>query len=363
MAPLAQNPAAAARKSFTIALDAMGGDNAPAIVIEGADMYARNHPDTAFVFFGDEAKITPILSKYAVKARARIVHTPDAIRNTDKPSAALRTGKKSSMRLAIDSVATGECDCVVSAGNTGALMAMALFGLRPMAGIDRPAIATVFPTMVNGKGTVMLDLGANIECTAENLMQFAVLGGVYARDVLKVTEPKIGVLNVGSEDMKGHDSVRQAHALLSSAPHLPGTFIGFVEGNDISNGRVDVVVTDGFTGNTVLKAIEGTAKLISSMIKQSFAANLVTKIGYYMAIPALLKLKHRIDPRKYNGGPFMGLQGLCVKSHGGTDAVGFENAIKVAADMVRTGFNQRVSEALSAIDAASHTDTATSGGT
>jgi glycerol-3-phosphate acyltransferase PlsX len=339
--------------TITIALDAMGGDHAPLIVVDGADLYAKKHKDVAFIFFGDEKKLTPLLQKARyLNKNAIIKHTDEAIAATEKPSSALRSGKKSSMRMAIDAVASGEAHCVVSAGNTGALMAMALFGLRPMVGIERPAIASVFPTVLPEVKTVMLDLGANIECTAENLSQFAILGAVYARDVLGIKEPRIGILNVGSEDMKGHDSVRQAHALLTAATHLPGRFLGFVEGNDISNGSVDVVVTDGFTGNITLKAIEGTAKLITHMLKQSFLANFITRLGYIFAMPALLKVKHKIDPRKYNGGPFMGLQGLCVKSHGGTDAIGFENAIAVAVQMARTDFNKRVSEALSAIDAA-----------
>src|SRR5579883_2132393 len=239
----------------------MGGDHAPEMVIAGANLAHRRFPDVHFLLFGDEARISPLLDRNAVlKPLCEIRHTPDFVANEDKPSVALRSGRRSSMRLAIDAVEGGEAAAVVSAGNTGALMAMSKIVLRMVPGIDRPAIASYFPTM-RGE-SVMLDLGANVECDADNLVQFAVMGEVFARTVLGVSQPSIGLLNVGSEEQKGHEEVRAAATLLRNTD-LPVHFHGFVEGDDITAGTVDVVVTDGFSGNIALKTAEGTAKLYS----------------------------------------------------------------------------------------------------
>src|SRR5690606_6843308 len=240
----------------------MGGDHAPQVVVEGADIARRKYPDARFVIFGDEAQIRPLLPKYpGLEASMEVRHTPDRVTAEDKPAAALRQGRQSSMRLAIDAVANGEAHCVISAGNTGALMAMAKFSLKVLPGIHRPAIATYMPTRVAGHGTVLLDLGANAECSAQNLAEFVVLGGVFSREIFRIKEPRIGLLNIGSEAMKGSDLVRETAEVLSTAK-LPGIYAGFAEGDDIATGHFDVVVTDGFTGNVTLKAIEGTAKLI-----------------------------------------------------------------------------------------------------
>lgn len=244
---------------LTIALDAMGGDKGPDMVIAGADIARERHPQVHYLLFGDTARIEPLLAQRpALRAVAEVRHTPDAVAGDAKPSVALRAGRQSSMRLAIDSVAGGQAACVVSAGNTGALMAMAKFVLKTIPGIDRPAIASFFPTL-RGE-SVMLDLGANTECQPENLVQFAVMGAVFARTALNLSEPTIGVLNIGSEEVKGNEVVRAAATRLREMP-LPGRFHGFVEGNDIATGTVDVIVTDGFTGNVALKTAEGTAKL------------------------------------------------------------------------------------------------------
>jgi glycerol-3-phosphate acyltransferase PlsX len=244
---------------ITIALDAMGGDQAPRMVLKGADKSLKRYPQAHFLLFGDEAKIAPLLAKMPrLAARAQVQHTNEFITNEAKPSIALRTGRRSSMRLAIDAVADGRADGIVSAGNTGALMAMAKFALKMLPGIDRPAIASFFPTQ-RGE-SVMLDLGANIECDADNLVQFALMGDAFARSVLGLTQPTIGLLNVGSEDLKGHDAVRGAASQLR-AESSPVKFYGFIEGNDIAAGTVDVIVTDGFTGNVALKTAEGTARL------------------------------------------------------------------------------------------------------
>ncbi|MDR3449879.1 MAG: phosphate acyltransferase PlsX [Alphaproteobacteria bacterium] len=331
-------------ESTIIALDAMGGDRAPKIVIEGAVLARERYPEIKFIFFGDEAVVAPLLDKHPVlRACSELRHTPDAIDSNLKPSLALRQGRKSSMRLAINAVAEGEASSVVSAGNTGALMAMAKFVLKTLPGIDRPAIATMLPTQTGE--TVMLDLGANIECDAENLVQFALMGAIFCRTVLGRTEPTIGLLNIGTEELKGHDEVRIAASILRERP-IPGRLLGFVEGNDITAGTVDVVVTDGFSGNIALKAIEGTAHLMSHFLKQAFKSSLLAKGGYLLSRGALANLKNRVDPRRYNGAMFLGLQGVCVKSHGGTDGEGFANAIGVAHDLVARGFNARIAEEL-----------------
>jgi phosphate acyltransferase len=320
----------------------MGGDHAPDMVIAGADIARERHPTARFLLVGDRARIEPLLGRHpALAAVSEIVHTEDYVASDAKPSVALRAGRKSSMRLAIDAVADGRAASVVSAGNTGALMAMAKFVLKTLPGIDRPAIASFFPTL-RGE-SVMLDLGANTECSPENLVEFAVMGCIFARQVLGVLEPTVGVLNIGSEDVKGNETVRAAAARLRETV-LPGKFEGFVEGNDIAGGAVDVIVTDGFTGNVALKTAEGTAKLYSEFLRRTFQASFWAKIGYLLARSAFKKLKHRTDPRRYNGAMFLGLRGICVKSHGGTDAFGFANAIGVAINLAAQGFNDRIKE-------------------
>ena len=327
---------------LTIALDAMGGDHAPDMVVAGADIARERHPDVQYLLFGDAARIEPLLAKRpALKAVTEVVHTTEAVAGDAKPSVALRTGRQSSMRLAIDAVGQGRAACVVSAGNTGALMAMAKFVLKTLPGIDRPAIASFFPTQVGE--SVMFDLGANTECSADNLVQFALMGAVFARTVLGLTEPTVGVLNIGSEDVKGNETVRGAAARLRAMP-LPGRFYGFVEGTDIAAGTTDVIVTDGFTGNVALKTAEGTAKLYTEFLRRTFQASITARLGYLLARSAFKKLKARTDPRRYNGAMFLGLRGVCVKSHGGTDAVGFANAVSVALNLAANSFNEKIME-------------------
>jgi glycerol-3-phosphate acyltransferase PlsX len=326
--------------SLAISLDAMGGDNAPDMVVRGADIARQRFPNVHFLLFGDEARLKPMLDSLPDLARVSTVrHTEVMVAMDDKPSQALRAGRGSSMRLAIDAVHTGEAAAVVSAGNTGALMAMAKFVLKTMPGIDRPAIASFFPTMRSE--SVMLDLGANVQCDANNLVQFAVMGNVFARLVLGVQEPSMGILNVGAEELKGHDAVKVAASILRDVP-LPGRFVGFVEGDDIAKGTVDVIVTDGFTGNIALKTIEGTVKLYGHWLKQTFSMSIWSKIAYIFARPALNGLRAQVDPRRYNGAILMGLNGICVKSHGGTDSFGFANAIGVAVNMVQNDAMERM---------------------
>lgn len=344
-------------ESPVIALDAMGGDRAPEIVVSGAALARERHPQSRYIFFGDEARIKPLLEKYPELAKvSELRHTPDTITADMKPSLALRQGRNSSMRLAIDAVAKGEAACIVSAGNTGALMATAKFVLKTLPGIDRPAIASVMPTKIGE--SVMLDLGANVECDAENLVQFALMGAIFCRTVLGISNPSIGLLNIGTEEMKGHDEIRAAATILRERT-IPGHFHGFIEGNHITAGAVDVVVTDGFSGNIALKVIEGTAQLITFYMRQTFNSSPIAMLGYLLASGAMKKLKLRADPRRYNGAMFLGLQGVCVKSHGGTDAVGFANAIGVAYNLVDRQFNQRIGEELARHYGASNSSIAT----
>ena len=330
-----------------IALDAMGGDNAPGIVIEGAALALETRPELTFLVFGDEAQLASHLANFPGAANAFDVrHTPESISADAKPSIALRQGRKSSMRLAINAVKSGEAMAAVSAGNTGALMAMSKIVLRTLPSIDRPAIASVLPSKRNP--VVMLDLGANVDCTAENLLQFAVMGEVYARMVLGVSKPKVGILNVGTEEAKGDSVVRDAAARLQACG-LNIDYSGFVEGTDVTEGRVDVVVTDGFTGNVALKIAEGTASMFTDTLRQGFAGSLRGKLAYLIGRPALRAIRRKFDPRRYNGAMFLGLNGVIVKSHGGTDALGFSSAVQVAAELLRYSANERIIEEMNVL--------------
>ncbi len=331
--------------SRTIALDAMGGDHAPGSVVAGAAQVLKKYPNTRFLIFGDENRVRPILSKFkALESASSVRHTDKFIRDDEKPSAALRSGKDSSMRLAIEAVEKGEADAVVSGGNTGALMAMAKIILRPLPGIHRPAIASVFPG-IKGE-TIMLDLGANVLVDAENLVQFAVLGAVFAKAHKGVTTPSVGLLNVGSEETKGPDHVRGAAALLAKV-EFPGKYHGFVEGDDITKGIVDVVVTDGYAGNIALKAAEGVGKMTGHFFKEALRSDPLSLLGGALAFMALRRFKKKVDPRVYNGGVFLGLNGICVKSHGGSDALGFASALTLAVEMVKDGYIAQVAQEIS----------------
>jgi glycerol-3-phosphate acyltransferase PlsX len=333
-------------RPLTIALDAMGGDHAPRAIILGALEAMKDLPDTHFVFFGDEAQITPILSHYPkLHAVSKIHHTTEKVSGDDKPTTVLRNGQQTSMWLAIESVAKKETDCIVSSGNTGALMVLGRKHLKMIPGIDRPAIATPMPTL---KGlSIVLDLGANIDCTPDNLVQFALMGAVYAKSVLEIKNPTIGLINVGEEEQKGNELVRKAAQLLREMK-LPGKFVGFIEGNDIGKGTVNVAVTDGFTGNVLLKTAEGTAHFVKGLLKALSKESILNRFFMLLAVPILLQLRKKIDPRNYNGAMFVGLGGICVKSHGSMDQKGFANAIKVAADMVTHKFIEKVSKELAA---------------
>ena len=326
----------------------MGGDAAPRVVVKGANIARQRFPQVQFLMFGRKDEIEPLLEKMSkLKEVTEIVHTDDVVRADEKPSVAMRSGRNSSMRLSINAVRDGRASGVVSAGNTGALMGMVKFVLKTLPGIDRPAIAAFFPTL-RGE-TVMLDLGANLSCDAGNLVDFAILGNAFARMVLGVLQPTYGLLNVGSEEIKGHEALHEASAILREA-RLPGGFVGFVEGDDIAKGTVDVVVTDGFTGNIALKTAEGTAKMINEYVRRSFKSSLLAGIGYLLARSAMRKLRRRIDPRRYNGAIFLGLNGIVVKSHGATDAMGFANAVGLAIDMAAQGFTEQIGKDAAAVN-------------
>ena len=319
----------------------MGGDRAPEVVITGAEQAHARFPHVRFLLFGDAARLEPLLARAPkLKPVAEIRHTADVVAADEKPSLALRRGRNSSMRLAIDAVASGEAGGVVSAGNTGALMATAKFVLKTLPGIDRPAITSFFPSE-RGE-IVMLDLGANVECDADNLVQFAVMGANFAHSVLGRFRPTVGLLNVGVEEVKGHEALKTAAEKLRATPGLAFDFAGFVEGDDIGRGVVDVIVTDGFTGNIALKTAEGTARLVTGFVRTALSGSWAARLGYLLARRRLQAVRDRLDPRLYNGGVFLGLNGIVVKSHGGTDTVGFAAAIELAVDMVADRLTERI---------------------
>ncbi|WP_336741033.1 phosphate acyltransferase PlsX [Aureimonas altamirensis] len=323
-----------------IAVDVMGGDHGPSVILAGADIALERHPDMRFVLYGREEEVLPELEKYPrLKAVSTFHHCEVSVRMDDKPSQALRQGRyKSSMWRAIDAVKTGEADVAVSAGNTGALMAMAKFCLRTMANIERPAIACIWPT-IKGE-SIVLDVGATIGADAQQLVDFSVMGAAMARAVLAIQRPTIGLLNIGVEEVKGQDEIREAGRLLRESTIEDLSYHGFVEGNDLGRGTVDVVVTEGFTGNVALKTAEGTVKQVASYLRDSLSRTLLSRLGYFLARGAFARLREKLDPRKVNGGVFLGLNGIVIKSHGGSDAEGTAAAMDIAhamatADLVR----------------------------
>jgi len=329
-----------------IALDAMGGDHGPSVVVPGAALSLTRHPDMEFVLFGDQAVITPLLETYPkLKARCEIVHTSVAIRMDDKPSQALRYGRwKSSMWLALDAVKKHEAALAVSAGNTGALMAMARFNLKMMEGVERPAIAALWPTM---KGdSIVLDLGASIGADAAHLINLAAMGSAMARVLFDLEKPTVGLLNIGVEEVKGLEYVREAGRILREGKFPDFEYVGFVEGDDIGKGTADVIVTEGFAGNIALKAAEGTARQISAYLRSAISRTWQARLGYLLAREAFRALREKMDPRKSNGGVFLGLNGVVIKSHGGADVEGFASAIDIGYDMVRYDLLAKINHSL-----------------
>lgn len=323
-------------RDLIVSIDAMGGDAGPGIVVAALTRSIVRHPAVNYILHGDESELKPLLAKRSKLAgRVSVRHTTERVRMEEKPSLALRRGRNSSMWRAIESVKNKEAAVAVSAGNTGALMAMSMFQLGTLDGISRPAIAALWPSK-RGQ-SVVLDVGANVVVTAEQLVDFAVMGEAFARAILGLERPTVGILNVGSEDVKGNDSVKGAAHILRNNKSLPIEFAGFVEGDDIAEGTVDVVVTDGFTGNVALKTAEGTAKLVTHFLRSSLQRSFLGRIGGFFAAGSLNTLRRKLDPRASNGGIFLGLDGVVVKSHGGTDELGFASALDMAIAMVRAG--------------------------
>ncbi|EGV52320.1 phosphate acyltransferase PlsX [Candidatus Endoriftia persephone] len=323
--------------AVTISLDAMGGDHGAAVVVPAALDYLRNDPDVCLILVGNEALLREKVGGHSFGDRLRFHHASQEVGMDELPSKALRGKKDSSMRVAINLVKEGVADACVSAGNTGALMATSRFVLKMLPNVDRPAIITALPS-IEGQ-TYMLDLGANVDCSAEHLFQFAVMGSEQVSAVADISNPRIGLLNIGQEEIKGNEQVKGAHELLAASSL---NYIGYVEGDDVFKGGVDVVVADGFVGNVALKSSEGVAKMISHAMKESFRRNWLTKLAGLAAMPVLKAFRRRIDPRRYNGASLLGLRGIVIKSHGGADQLAFENAIGIARKEVLTDVLSRI---------------------
>jgi glycerol-3-phosphate acyltransferase PlsX len=326
---------------LVLSIDGMGGDHAPDIVVEGVEIAARRSPRARFLIHGDAAQLSALLDRHPqAKAASEVVPAEKSIGMSVKASQALRQGKGSSLWNAVEAVKEGRAHAIVSAGNTGALMAISMFRLRTMEGVHRPALTTRWP---NAKGgyTVMLDVGAKVEADGEQLVEFAIMGEAFARAVTGVDRPTVGLLNVGAEEQKGHEEIRAAAQLIRDA-RVDLNFQGFVEGDDIAKGTVDVVVTDGFTGNIALKTGEGTARLVGQFLREALTGGVMAKLGALIAYPALRKLSKRMDPGTFNGALFLGLNGLVVKSHGSANGRGYAAAIGVAEKMAISHYREEI---------------------
>ncbi len=329
-----------------IAIDAFGGDKAPKAVFGGMNQFLFQNPDSKVFFriFGDEAQLRPFFKKYSrVAQNGELVHAPGKIKSTDKVAEVIRRASDTSMYMAIKDVREGNSCAVVSAGNTGVLMALSKLALKTVEGISRPAITAMLPSGSGEQRVVLLDMGANLQCDEENLFDFATLGSVYAETIGKMPRPRLGVLNIGEEEQKGQEQLQKLNKLLSAhKDELPYEYIGFIEGNDISAGKVQVVVTDGFTGNIVLKTVEGTAKLIKRVLTESLKKSVLAIMGAFFLIHVFKRLKYKLDPRSYAGAVFLGLNGFSVKTHGNSDTLAFANAIKYASDLAAADFNGQI---------------------
>ena len=333
-----------------IAIDAMGGDEGVRTMIEGAALARRRHDRFKFLLVGDETRIRAALETHPGMAEAsEILHCEDVVAGDEKPSRALRRAKSTSMGLAVDAVKRGEAGAAVSAGNTGALMAMSKLALRTMPGLDRPALAALLPTL-GDNDVIMLDLGANRECDARNLVQFAIMGAAYSRIVTGRERPRVRLLNIGTEETKGTEDIQAAADRLRAADGLAMDFEGYVEADKINRGECDVVVCDGFSGNIALKAIEGAARFVTDLLKRAFSSSIRSKVGFLVSRPATELLKHHLDPNNHNGAVFLGLNGVVVKSHGSANAKGVANAVEVAARLLEDDITNRIANDLGKID-------------
>ena len=332
-----------------IAIDAMGGDEGVRVMMAGVALARRRHDGLRFALFGDETRIKAALDRPPnLRAASEVVHSATVVDGADKPSVAIRK-KSSSMAMAIAAVKAGEAGAAVSAGNTGALMAMAKLALRTMPGVDRPALAAMLPTL-GDNDAIMLDLGANTECNARNLVQFAVMGAAYARIAFDIERPRVRLLNIGTEELKGTDEIRDAAAVLRAAGNLPIRFEGFTEGDKISRGDTDVIVCDGFSGNVALKTAEGTARFVTDVLRKAFTSSIRSKIGFLISKPAMHLLKHHLDPNNHNGAVFLGLNGVVVKSHGSADEKGVANAVHVAARLLEEDIPRRIAADMAGVE-------------
>ncbi len=338
-----------------ISIDAMGGDSGVKAVIGGMEKSARKHPDIRFIVHGQEAAIKRCLKrKPELAAKSEIRHAEDVVSMDDKPSAALRSGKKSSMWAAIATLKAGAAQATVSCGNTGALMAMSTIQLRKAPGVNRPAIAILWPSTNPQRYNILLDAGADIKADAQDLLKYAIMGASYGRNGFGLRQPRVGLLNVGTEEFKGRVELQDAARLIGTvATSSDFRFVGFVEGSDIPSSTVDIIITDGFTGNIALKTAEGTARQVSDLLKAAFNHTLLSRLGALFALTSLKRLKNRIDPRRANGGVFLGLNGTVVKSHGSADATGVEAAIKLAYDLAQNDFSEKLTARVAAGLAAS----------
>ena len=337
-------PATDGAQRIVISVDAMGGDRGPAAVVAGLSISAATYPDVDFILHGNEAELARLIAREsALNGRVTLRPTERVVSMQDKPSHVMRHGEGTSMWSCIESVKQGEATVAVSCGNTGALMAVAMIRLRRLPGINRPAIASLWPSRNPGGFNVMLDMGADVKAEAEDLLQFAMMGASYARNGLGLARPRVGLLNVGTEEHKGRAELKEAHELLAPQAEAGGfEYIGFVEGSDIPTDRVDVIVTDGFTGNVALKTGEGTAKLISDFLREEFNASIFSRLAALFALGTLKRLQKRMDPRRANGGVFLGLNGTVVKSHGSADATGVAAALRLARQLAAAGFQDRL---------------------
>ena len=333
-----------------ISVDAMGGDRGPAAIVAGLARAARDDDGLGFILHGDETALRPLVAKRKLSDRTVIRAASGVVSMDDKPSQVMRNGKGTSMWSAIDSVRDGEAAVAVSCGNTGALMAVSMLRLRKLPGVDRPAIACLWPSKAEAGFNVMLDVGADIRADATNLVQYALMGASYARNGLGLDRPRVGLLNVGAEEHKGRVELKEAAERIAAEEDRAGLeYVGFVEGGDIPSDRVDVIVTDGFTGNVALKTGEGTAKLVGDLMREAFAYTPLSRLAALLALTSLKRLERRIDPRRVNGGVFLGLGGTVVKSHGSADETGVAAAVGLAARLARSGFQERLAERIASL--------------
>ena len=338
-------------RRITIAVDAMGGDLGPAAIVAGITKSVAKNPNIAFLVFGPSNDLTPLIAKRKLADRCEVRDVREFVKMDDKPAQVMRRGKGTTMWAAIDAVKNGEADAAVSCGNTGALMAVSMLVLRKLPGVDRPAIGILWPSENPGGFNVMLDVGADVRADTKDLVQYALMGASYARNGLGLKRPRIGLMNVGTEENKGRPEIREAHdAIARTAPGAEFEFVGFIEGGDIPSNRVDVIVTDGFTGNVALKTAEGTARLIRELLREAFRATPLSRIAALLALTSLRRLSKRIDPRRVNGGVFLGLNGTVVKSHGSADATGVSAAIKLAFRLAESKFNERLAARVASLD-------------